>query len=42
MPVVEEADASTVREDFSFNLDANSSAESFDKLRSQTESFHYV
>ena len=37
----EEADASTVREEvFSFNLDANSSAESFDKLRSQTRSFN--
>ena len=31
MPVAEEADASTVREEFfPFNLDANSSAESFD------------
>ena len=41
MPVAEEANVSTVREEFfSFNLDANSSAESFDKLRSRTRSFN--
>ena len=40
MPVAEEADASTVRRFFSFNLDANSSAESVDKLRSGTRSFN--
>ena len=41
MPVAEEADACTVKEElFSFNLDANSSAESFDQLRSRTRSFN--
>ena len=42
MSLVEETDASTIREDFffSFNLDANSSAGSFDKLRSRTRSFN--
>ena len=42
MPVVEEADASTVREEFffSFNQDTNSSAEPVDKLRSWTRSFN--
>ena len=41
MPVAEEADECTVRyEVFSFNMDANSSAESFDKLRSRTRLFH--
>ena len=41
MPLAEEADARTVREEvFSFNLDAKSSAESFDKLMSRTRSFN--
>ena len=41
MPVAEEADVSTVREEvFSFNLDANSSTGSVDKLRSRTRSFN--
>ena len=39
MSVAIEGDASTVREEvFSFYLDANSSAEDFDKLRSRTKS----
>ena len=41
MPVAEEADVSTVKEEvFSFNLDTKSLAESFDKLRSWSRSFN--
>ena len=40
MPVAEEADASTVIEEiFSFNMDTNRSAESFDLLRLRNRSF---
>ena len=41
MPVAEESDVNTVREEvFTVNLDANCSAESFDELRSRTRSFN--
>ena len=42
MPVAEEANVSTVREEFffPFNLDANSLAASFNKVRSRTRSFN--